>query len=35
MQQQQCQQLVYIYRDFEKVETFSFKYIPQTADHAI
>ena len=33
MQQQQCQQLIYIYRDFAKAEIFSFKYIHQTADH--
>ena len=32
MQQQQCHQLVYIYRDFAKAETFSCKCIHQTTD---
>ena len=31
-QQQHCKQLVYIYRDFAKKKTFSFKCIHQTAN---
>ena len=35
MQQQKCQQLIYIYRYFVKAETLSFKCIHQIGDHAI